>query len=116
MGLMRLFSSGIYIDAGRAAELLASGDAVPLDVRQGIEWNRGHIKGAFHIPLARVSRRTDELPPGKTIITVCHSGHRSALAARKLRRAGYRVENLRGGMKSWAKAGLPLERPGDEGT
>jgi rhodanese-related sulfurtransferase len=112
MQLMGLFSSGESIDAQRAAELLASGDAVPVDVRQGIEWKRGHIQGAVHIPLAHVSGRAEELPRDKTIITVCQSGHRSALAARKLRRAGYRVENLRGGMSSWNKAGLPVERPG----
>ena len=108
MHVVGLFSSGDNIDARRAAELLASGEAIPLDVRQGIEWKRGHIQGASHIPLAHVSRRADELPRDKTIITVCQSGHRSALAARKLRRAGYRVENLRGGMRSWNKAGLPL--------
>jgi len=52
------------------------------------------------------------LPNNKAIITVCRSGHRSALAARKLHLAGYQVENLHGGMKAWAKAGLPLDPPG----
>jgi rhodanese-related sulfurtransferase len=28
-----------------------------------------------------------------------------------LRRAGYRVEDLAGGMKAWARAGLPLDPP-----
>jgi len=46
-----------------------------------------------------------------TIVTVCRSGHRSGLAARGLRHAGYRVENLDGGMKAWAHAGLPLDPP-----
>jgi len=109
---MGLFSPGKRIDAQRAAELLASGAATPLDVRQDIEWKHGHIRGAAHIPLAHVSRRASQLPDNKTIITVCRSGHRSALAARKLRRAGYQVENLHGGMKAWAKAGHPLDPPG----
>jgi rhodanese-related sulfurtransferase len=59
-----------------------------------------------------ISRRAGNLPRDKTIITVCRSGHRSTSAARRLRRAGYRVENLHGGMKSWAKEGLSLDPAG----
>jgi len=50
-----------------------------------------------------------DLPRGKTIVTVCASGHRSAAAARMLERSGYQVENLKGGMHGWAEAGLPVE-------
>jgi rhodanese-related sulfurtransferase len=113
---MGLFSPVKSIDAQRAAELLASGKAALLDVRQEIEWKQEHIAGALHIPLTQVSHRAHELPAGKTVITVCRSGHRSALAARTLRRAGHHVENLRGGIRSWAKAGLPLERPRRQGS
>jgi len=35
---MGLFSPGKRIDAQRTVELLASGEATPLDVRQDIEW------------------------------------------------------------------------------
>ena len=107
---MGLFSPIKSIDARHAAELLGSGETVLVDVRQDIEWKQEHIAGAFHIPLAQVSHRAHELPAGKTVITICRSGHRSALAARMLRRAGYQVENLRGGIRSWAEAGLPLQK------
>jgi rhodanese-related sulfurtransferase len=109
---MRVFSRVGSIDVRRAAELLASGAAMPLDVRQDVEWKHGHMRGALHIPLAHVSHRAHGLAADKTIITVCRSGHRSALAARTLRRAGYQVENLQGGMKRWAKAGFPIDPPG----
>jgi rhodanese-related sulfurtransferase len=109
---MGFFSSVKSIDARRAAELVAGGEAKLLDVRQDVEWKAGRARGALHIPLAHVSRRAAELPRDRTIITVCRSGHRSAAAARRLRRAGYRVENLHGGMKSWAKEGLPLDPAG----
>ena len=49
-----------------------------------------------------------KLPAGKTIVTVCASGHRSAAAARTLTRAGHDVLNLHGGMSAWTRAGLPL--------
>jgi rhodanese-related sulfurtransferase len=109
---VRFFSRPNQVDATRAAELLERGEAVVLDVRENLEWKAGRISGALHIPLARVPSRRHELPLDTTIITVCRSGHRSGLAARGLRHAGYRVENLDGGMKAWARARLPLDPPG----
>jgi rhodanese-related sulfurtransferase len=107
---VRLFNRPHRVDAPRAAELLERGEAVVLDVRENVEWKAGRIPGALHA-LARVPSRTHELPRDTTILTVCRSGHRSGLAARGLRHAGYRVENLAGGMKAWARAGLPLDPP-----
>jgi rhodanese-related sulfurtransferase len=62
-----------------------------VDVRQRAEWKTGHIQDAIHIPLSQLSNRQHQLPTGKTIVTVCRSGHRSALAARTLTRAGHAV-------------------------
>jgi rhodanese-related sulfurtransferase len=108
---MRLFNRPNRVDASRAAELLGRGEAVVLDVRENLEWKAGRIPGALHIPLARLPARRLELPRDTTIVTVCRSGHRSGLAARGLQHAGYRVENLAGGMKGWARAGRPLDPP-----
>jgi len=79
-----------------------------VDVRQHAEWKTGHIHGAIHIPLAQLSSRLRQLPNGKPIVTVCRSGHRSAIAARTLTRAGHDVLNPRDGMNAWVRAGLPL--------
>jgi rhodanese-related sulfurtransferase len=107
---MGLFTRTRPIDAGSAADLLAARSVVVLDVREPAEWKTGHIQGALHIPLAQLANRLPQLPSGKTIVTVCRSGHRSAVAARTLTRAGHDVLNLRGGMNAWARAGLPLSR------
>lgn len=107
---MGLFTRTRPIDAGDAANLLAARSAVVVDVREHAEWKTGHIRGAIHIPLAQLSGRLAQLPSGKTIVTVCRSGHRSAAAARMLTRTGHDVLNLRGGMTAWARAGLPLNR------
>ena len=53
-------------------------------------------------------RRMKDLPPRRTVITVCRSGHRSARAAALLAREGREVVNLSGGMNAWARAGLPV--------
>lgn len=109
---MRLFTRAEGIDARRAAQLLESGEAVALDVRENLEWKAGRIAGALHIPLLHLPARKQELPRDMTILIVCRSGHRSGLAARALRHAGFPVRNLDGGMKAWARAGLPLDPPG----
>ena len=105
---MGLFTRTPRIDAAGAAELIAARTALVVDVRQNAEWKRGHIEGAVHIPLRQLPSRMRQLPSGKTIVTVCASGHRSAAAARTLARAGHDVCNLRGGMSAWSRAGLPL--------
>lgn len=105
---MRPFTRTAAIDATGAADLLTAQSAVVVDVRQHAEWTTGHIQDAIHIPLTQLPKRLHQLPHDKTIITVCRSGHRSALAARTLTRAGHNVLNLRGGMRAWARAGLPL--------
>jgi rhodanese-related sulfurtransferase len=104
---VRLFTRVRAIEADAAAHLLTTGSAVIVDVRQPAEWKTGHIRGAIHIPLTQLSGRLHQLPRDKTIVTVCRSGHRSAVGARTLTRAGHDVLNLRGGMNAWARAGLP---------
>jgi rhodanese-related sulfurtransferase len=107
---MGLFSRTEQTDAASLAERLASRSVLVVDVRQPGEWRHGHIRGSKNEPLVQLKRRLDTLRRDKTIVTVCASGHRSAVAARTLRRAGYTVENLKGGMHAWARAGLAIDR------
>ena len=109
---MGLFTRIPSVGPEQAAERLRNREAIVVDVRQRGEWRAGRIRGAVHVPLQDLSSRIDRMPRDRTLITVCHSGHRSAAAARALKRAGYEVENLRGGMMHWARAGLPLEPAG----
>ena len=107
---MRLFTRTASTDAATLAEHLADTDVYVLDVRQPAEWRHGHIRGSRNIPLLRLKSQLATLPRDKTIITVCASGHRSAAAARTVKRAGHDVENLKGGMHAWTKAGLALDK------
>jgi rhodanese-related sulfurtransferase len=106
--LKNLFSKPYdKVTAVQAAQLVASG-AILLDVREPSEWQAGHAPKARHIPLAQLSRRVTELPPGRPIVTVCRSGMRSARAASLLARDGRQVSNLAGGMHAWVRADLPV--------
>jgi rhodanese-related sulfurtransferase len=72
-------------------------------------WHPTHIHGSLNLPLTQLASRLHGLPNDKPVVAVCASGHRSALAARTLQRAGYQAENLKGGMHAWTRAGLPLQ-------
>ena len=80
-----------------------------LDVRNRSEWDTGHLPGAMHIPLGELPHRLGELPADGTIVTLCASGGRSAIAASLLLLAGASsVENLADGVQGWTSAGFPL--------
>jgi len=102
-----LFRRRPRASAKQAGQIMREG-AILLDVREGPEWRAGHAPGARHIPLSHLPAQMKDLPPRRTVVTVCRSGHRSALAARMLTREGRRVLNLSGGMHAWARAGLPV--------
>lgn len=78
-----------------------------LDVREPAEWRAGHIEAAVHLPMAQVPARQDDLPNDRPIVVVCRSGTRSDRVATALKRAGFEVHNLEGGMQAWDRAGLP---------
>lgn len=94
------------IDLDVAHACWAAGDLV-VDVRLPEEYARGHIAGAINLPLSSIPVRLEELPPGQ-IITVCSMGNRSRLGADVFARHGRTALSMRGGVKAWQRAGLPV--------
>jgi rhodanese-related sulfurtransferase len=98
-----------YESAGPAdAASLVEDGALLLDVRETVEFKAGHAPQARNVPLGQLTNRLDKLPEGRTIVTVCRSGSRSAYAASILSQQGYEVVNLSGEMNAWQRAGLPV--------
>lgn len=85
-------------------EKLQESGAFLLDVREEVEWQAGHIKGAVHFPLDTLRGRIHELPSSETIYLYCHAGLRGYLASRILQEHGFRVKNLDGGNKTYLVA------------
>ena len=81
-----------------------------LDVRNPDEYQQAHIAGSKLIPLPELSARISQVPKDRPVICVCASGSRSSSAARQLSSLGYQVSNLRGGMSSWVRVGLPVKK------
>jgi glyoxylase-like metal-dependent hydrolase (beta-lactamase superfamily II)/rhodanese-related sulfurtransferase len=82
-----------------------------LDVRspEELQGPDGHISGSLNIPLPELEQRRQEIPSGKPVVVVCHSGSRSALATQQLLKEGITtIANLRGGLSRWSDEGYPL--------
>ena len=99
------------LSATETKEMLENGGAQVVDVREGWEYQSGHIPGADHIPVNTVFARRNELSPEKDIIFVCSVGQRSALACEMAAAAGLsRLYNVEGGTEAWIDAGYPVEK------
>lgn len=102
----------VEIDAAKAAAQIQDAQIKVLDVREPSEFAAGHIKDAILIPLGDVEKRAAELAGFKDqpMIVVCGSGGRSAAAIKTLSgKYGFtQLQNLKGGMGAWRKAGLPV--------
>ncbi|MDF2815129.1 MAG: sulfurtransferase [Paenibacillus sp.] len=73
-----------------------------IDVREILEYKRGHIMGAMNVPLSQLRQRLGEIPKDRTVYLYCQSGMRSKQAAKLLGRNGFAdVAELRGGIMSW---------------
>jgi rhodanese-related sulfurtransferase len=108
MGLLALLFPP-SVSAHDAHERASSRASVILDVRERHEWKAGHAPGSRNIPLSKLAARSGELARNRSYVAVCRSGSRSRAATAQLRRAGLDVVNLRGGLRGWHRAGLPLE-------
>jgi hydroxyacylglutathione hydrolase len=97
------------IGVDRALGLVESGRVAVLDVRQATEFADGHVPGATNIAHTRLGGRMNEIPRGKRLLVHCRSGARSARAVAFLKRAGYDVVNLKGGMLAWEQSAARVE-------
>ncbi len=64
-----------------------------LDVRTTLEWLRGHVKGAVHIPYDEVPGKVAALIPdrSKPVIAYCASGGRAQYVVEAMQKLGYTV-------------------------
>ena len=94
-----------------AVQLINHQSALILDVRENVEFERGHILDSIHIPLASLGQHLNKLNKhkDKPIIVSCQSGMRSAQACQTLQKNEFaQVYNLKGGISAWQNAQLPL--------
>ena len=88
----------------QARNLIDQGKVKVLDVRRTTEFAAGHIEDATNIAHTRLAGRMDDVPTDATLLVNCRSGIRSASSASYLKRRGFDVLNLTGGILAWDKA------------
>jgi glyoxylase-like metal-dependent hydrolase (beta-lactamase superfamily II)/rhodanese-related sulfurtransferase len=73
-----------------------------LDVRQRVEWDRGHIPGSTHLFVGELPDRLHEITENGEVWVICASGQRSSIAGSILDRVGVPVRVVtRGGVDDW---------------
>lgn len=91
----------------QAAQMLAEGKAVLIDVREPHEYALARIEGAQLIPMHTVPQRLQELEAAadeKLLIVYCHHGVRSLSVVEWLRRQGVeQCVSLIGGIDLWSR-------------
>jgi thioredoxin len=84
-----------------------------LDVRTKDEYAKGHLSNSMHADWNdkdEFKRRTEFLDKSTPVYVYCLSGGRSHAAAEALRKQGYSVYELKGGLTGWKAASLHVEQ------
>ena len=98
------------VSAPVAADRIARGEAVLVDVRAPRERDQKHIAGSMSLPLNHLVERAAELPTDRPLLVHCAGGYRSSIGASLLQRLGFtRVSEMAGGIAAWETANLPVE-------
>jgi sulfur-carrier protein adenylyltransferase/sulfurtransferase len=85
-----------------AERMKANAEFTLLDVREPYEWNIARLPNARLIPLGTLPAALSSIDQTRDVVVYCRSGVRSADATRQLAAAGFRVENLAGGILRWS--------------
>tara|TARA_R110002049_G_scaffold144478_1_gene306730 strand:+ start:1608 stop:1961 length:354 start_codon:yes stop_codon:yes gene_type:complete len=90
----------------QANDLFITG-SIPLDVRDSLEYEAGHIPNAHHISRGmlefKIANHPDFQNKDASIVVYCKSGGRSALATETLQQLGFtNVQSMLGGFDDWS--------------
>jgi rhodanese-related sulfurtransferase len=108
------------ITAAQAQEMVAKGNALVVDVRDGTEVAQsGKVKGAVHVSRGLLEFRADPDSPthdknfarDRNLILYCGSGGRAALAGKLLKDMGFANVFNAGGFKDLVEGGAAIEKP-----
>ncbi len=80
---------------------------VLLDVRSPGEFESESVPGSENIPLSKLSKRYEEFVGQGNLVLLCATGMRAEKARQILASRGVSAQVLEGGIKEWARRGLP---------
>lgn len=108
--LQQARSSGRNLSTRELTAMVNRDEAFILDIRPKKEFQSGHIVGSENISSDQLKTRMAELEKhkDKTIIVVCASGVHAGGACAELKKAGFNVARLSGGITGWRSENLPV--------
>jgi len=84
------FTGDNLVSSKEAKKLIRSGKIKKvIDVRTITEYRAGHYRGAIHIPVSKINRKTTTELPKKGLLVYCNTGQRARFAAEKLEELGF---------------------------
>jgi len=100
------------LKARELAQLVKTGEVVPVDVRDAAAFARAHLPGAKSMPIEELESRLAELYmlPGQPAL-YDRAGDKTKELAERMAEQGTPVAFLEGGILAWEAEGLPVERP-----
>jgi glyoxylase-like metal-dependent hydrolase (beta-lactamase superfamily II)/rhodanese-related sulfurtransferase len=94
------------VDMDELERLLTQNEVTIVDVREKDERDAGYIAGSVHVPYRLLRDYGDEFDGGRTVVTICETGARAAIAASLLAARGVEARPvLHGGVGTWREAG-----------
>lgn len=93
------------------AQAIKGGEYAVVDFRTPEEYAAGHLRDASNVNWFAsdfINQIAKAYPKGTSLAIYCRSGKRSAAAAAKLSKAGYKVSNMLGGYLAWTEESRPV--------
>lgn len=84
--------------------LESNSDTLLIDIREAEELGHSEsLAGTQHIPMGKMFTEAvkDNLPKDKKMVVFCRTGVRAEIVARELRRRGYDIDGLEGGLNAF---------------
>ncbi len=101
---------GELINHHKLVQLVNAQDAVVVDLREKKERKSGYIVDSVHLPYTALDRKMTELEAekAKPIVLVDKMGQFTGAAGTKLKKEGFNIYRLDGGMLEWKNSNLPV--------
>ena len=113
--IQRPLSTTREVGALQATQLINRQDALMLDLRELKEYEGGRVPNALHIPQSQLADRIQELGKftARPLVAYGDRGMVGRGTTTALTKLGFKqVYLLKGGVRAWVDAGLPLQKGG----
>jgi len=101
---------GTLVNHHQLVSLVNSEDAVVVDLREKKERKTGYIVDSVTVPFSMFDRKVSELEvhKEKPLILVDKMGQHTGSVGVKMKKMGFNIYRLDGGMLEWKNANLPV--------